>query len=174
LAGHSGVGKSALINAVQPGLRLKTGPVSTKGRHTTSWVSLLKLDFGGYVVDTPGIREFTLWEIEKREVAQFFPRIWELSHECRMPDCIHVHEPGCAVLAALERGELARERYESYLRIVETVEQPDVPRDTDVERPREQIARKRRTPSRKRRRQDLKRRIEIEMAEDDDYDEALP
>ncbi len=157
LAGHSGVGKSALINAIQPGLRLKTGPVMAKGRHTTSSVSLLALDFGGYVVDTPGIREFTLWEIEKRDVAQFFPRIWELSADCRMPDCLHMHEPGCAVKEAVETGELPPAHYGRYVRIVETTEEQRVPRETDVEEPTQQIAKARRSPSRRKRRQDLRR-----------------
>jgi len=101
LAGHSGVGKSSLINAVQPGMELRIGDVYLSGRHTTTWASLLKLDVGGYVVDTPGIREFTLWDIKPSEVAQFFPQIWELSHDCHMPDCTHDHETDCAVKAAL-------------------------------------------------------------------------
>ncbi|MGD2174692.1 MAG: ribosome small subunit-dependent GTPase A [Candidatus Brocadiaceae bacterium] len=168
LAGHSGVGKSALINAVEPGLELRTAPVTTKGRHTTSSVSLLKLDIGGYVVDTPGIREFTLWEIEKGEVQQFFPRIWELSADCQLPDCLHTHEPDCAVKAALERGELPEARYDSYARIVETVETPQVPRDTDVEQPHRQITRKKRRPSRRVRKQELLRRAELELEEEEE------
>jgi ribosome biogenesis GTPase len=171
LAGHSGVGKSSLLNAIQPGLKLRTGPVRTKGRHTTSRVSLLRLKIGGYVVDTPGIREFTLWEIERHEVAQFFPRIWELSHDCRMPDCVHVHEPDCAVKQALERGELSRRRYESYLRIVDTIERPDVPRATDVEEPGEQVSRRQRRPSRRKRRQELRRRAQQELTEEEQDDE---
>ncbi|MFO8007809.1 MAG: ribosome small subunit-dependent GTPase A [Candidatus Brocadiia bacterium] len=178
LAGHSGVGKSALINAVQPGMELRTGPVTTKGRHTTSSVSLLRLEFGGYVVDTPGIREFTLWEIEEGEVQQFFPRIWELSHDCKLPDCTHMHEPDCAVKAALERGELPESRYDSYTRIVETLESPEVPRDTDVEQPREQIARRKRRPSRRARKQELWRRAEEAMEgeepEDEDEEDYRP
>jgi ribosome biogenesis GTPase len=170
LAGHSGVGKSSLLNAIQPGLKLKTGPVTTKGRHVTAWTSLLKLDIGGYVVDTPGIREFTLWEIEKRDVAQFFPQIWELSHDCRMPDCIHLHEPDCAVQAAVESGEVPRSRYDSYVRIVETIEEMTIPRDTDVEKPEEQIARYKREPSRGKRKQDLREQFEQDLAEDEDED----
>ncbi len=168
LAGHSGVGKSALVNVVQPGLELRTGPVTTRGRHTTTSVSLLKLDFGGYVVDTPGIREFTLWEIEKEEVQQFFPQIWELGRECRFPDCLHIQEPDCRVKEALEQGELPEERYESYLRIVETVETPSVPRATDVEEPDEQITKTKRRPSRRRRKQELRRRAESEMEEEEE------
>jgi ribosome biogenesis GTPase len=155
LCGHSGVGKSSLINAVQPGLKLKTGPVNIKGRHVTASVSLLRLDFGGYVVDTPGIRELSLWEIRKQEVAQFYPAIWDLSAGCSLPDCMHIHEPGCAVKKALETGELPADRYESYVRIVETIEEQAEPRATDVERPDQQIARKRRVASRRKRKQDL-------------------
>ncbi len=163
LAGHSGVGKSALINALQPGLELRTGPVESKGRHTTTTVSLLNLDSGGYVVDTPGIREFTAWEIEPQEVGQFFPQIWELSHDCKMPDCIHVHEPECAVKKAVESGDLPEQRYDSYLRILESLETPEVPRATDVEKPDRQISRKKRRPSRRSRKQQLRRRFEEDL-----------
>jgi ribosome biogenesis GTPase len=175
LAGHSGVGKSSLLNAIQPGLRLRTGEVDYKGRHTTTWASLLKLDGGGYVVDTPGIREFALWDIEKHEVAQFFPRIWELSHDCRMPDCVHMHEPGCAVMAAVESGEYPEARYNSYVRIVETTEQPDVPRNTDVDEPEEQITKSRREPSRRKRKQDMRRlaRLDWEDVDEDEMDDYL-
>lgn len=159
LAGHSGVGKSSLLNAIQPGLRLKTGPVSTRGRHVTAWASLLRLEIGGYVVDTPGIREFTLWEIEKTDVAQFFPQIWELARQCHMPNCLHTQEPDCAVKRAVDAGELPQARYDSYVRIVETIAQMRVPRATDVEVPQEQIAKKRRTPSRRKRTQDLHKRL---------------
>jgi ribosome biogenesis GTPase len=169
LAGHSGVGKSALLNAVQPGLKLKTGDLYVKGRHTTAWVELLKLDIGGYVVDTPGIREFAPWDIKKVEVAQFFPQIWELSHECRMPDCLHTHEPGCAVMEALESGELPAARYDSYARIVETIEEETIPRATDVDEPEEQIHRKKREPSRRKRKQTLRRLLdELEEEEDEE------
>jgi len=163
LAGHSGVGKSSLLNAIQPGLRLRTGPVSTKGRHVTNWVSLLRLDAGGYVVDTPGIREFTLWDIQKTDVAQFFPQIWDLSPHCRMPNCLHTHEPDCAVKRAAEAGELPLARYESYLRIVETIEEQRVPRATDVETPETQVHRQSRAPSRRKARQDLRRRAREEL-----------
>jgi len=171
LAGHSGVGKSALINALQPGLKLATGHVSEKGRHTTTSVSLLKLDFGGYVVDTPGIREFTLWDIEKRDVAQFFPQIWELSAGCRMPDCVHLHEPNCAVKEAVCSGKLPRRRYASYLRIMETIEETSVPRATDVEQPDQQIAKKQREVSRRTRRQRQRRQVHEILAEEEEEDE---
>jgi len=168
LAGHSGTGKSSLINAVQPGLKLATGDVYLKGRHTTVSVSLLKLDFGGYVVDTPGIREFTLWDIEQRDVAQFFPQIWELSADCRMPDCIHLHEPDCAVKEAVRRGELPKERYASYVRILTTVEEVEVPRETDVDEPERQISKKLREPSRRTRRQRQRRQAHEYLAEEDE------
>jgi len=117
IAGPSGAGKSSLLNVIQPGLRLTTREVSGttgKGKHTTSFVQLLPLDFGGYVVDTPGIREFGLWDIEKRELAGFFPEMTEYIGSCKFSDCTHIHEPDCAIKAAVEAGKIARERYESY------------------------------------------------------------
>jgi len=172
LAGHSGVGKSALLNALQPGLKLATGDLYEKGRHTTTTVSLLKLECGGYVVDTPGIREFTLWDIEKRDVAQFFPQIWELSHDCRMPDCVHMHEPGCAVKDAVQRGEVPKDRYLSYLRIVESIEELSVPRITDVDQPDQQVAKKQREVSRRTRRQRQRRQARETMADEEEEDEV--
>ncbi len=170
LVGHSGVGKSALLNAVQPGLRLRTREVTTRGRHTTTSVSLLRLTVGGYVVDTPGIRELSLWDIEPHEVQQFFPRIWETGADCKMPDCLHIHEPACAVKHALELGEIPADRYGSYVRIVETTQTPDVPRMTDVDDPKHQIARSKREQSRRSRRQRLHRRAALEMDEDAEAD----
>jgi ribosome biogenesis GTPase len=120
LAGLSGVGKSSLLNGVQPGMQLKTGLISTRhheGRHTTAQVSLLPLAMGGYVVDTPGIREFGLWDVSREEVADYFPEISGSARGCHFPGCSHIHEPGCAIKAAVDRGDIAASRYDSYVKI---------------------------------------------------------
>ena len=124
LSGQSGVGKSSLINAVQPGLELKVseiGEKTGKGRHTTTWVSLLPLHFGGFVVDTPGVREFGLWEVSAEELDRFFPEIADLAGACRFANCSHTHEPGCQVKEGVEDGQVREVRYESYVRILETL-----------------------------------------------------
>jgi ribosome biogenesis GTPase len=124
LAGASGVGKSSLLNCVEPGLDLRVQTVSEstqKGRHTTTSVSLIPLACGGYMVDTPGIREFGLFDIHRDVLQHHFPEIGGRFHDCRFADCEHLHEPGCAVIAAVEAGEIDRERYESYCRIIETL-----------------------------------------------------
>lgn len=118
LAGQSGVGKSSLLNAVQPGLRLKVGDVqiqTEKGRHTTTTATLMRLDVGGYVVDTPGIRAFDLSLVPRNELELHFVEFARRVADCKFPDCSHIHETGCAILAAVERGEIDIERYESYL-----------------------------------------------------------
>jgi ribosome biogenesis GTPase len=119
-AGPSGVGKSSLLNAIQPGLGLHTREVSQntgKGTHTTVVPELMALDAGGYVADTPGLRAFALWDIEPEEVDGYFPELRQLVPECAFNDCTHLHEPGCAVIAAVERGQVSPERYDSYCRI---------------------------------------------------------
>lgn len=123
-AGPSGVGKSSLLNAVQPGLGLQTGEVNPVGlgAHTTVLRELLPLEVGGYVADTPGLRAFQLWDIEAEELDGYFREIAPLVAECEFSDCTHTHEPGCAVLAAVEQGRVSPERYESYLRIREGVQ----------------------------------------------------
>ena len=171
LAGHSGTGKSALINALQPGLKLATGSVEMKGRHTTTSVSLLKLERGGYVVDTPGIREFTLWDIEKRDVGEFFPQIWELSAKCHMSDCQHTHEPDCAVKDAVRSGELPMGRYLSYLKIVDTIQELAVPRFTDVDQPARQVTTKQREVSRRTSRQRQRRQARETLADQEEDQE---
>lgn len=165
LAGHSGVGKSSLINAIQPGVELQTAPLGWKGTHCTSTVTLLKLDFGGYVADTPGVRELNPWDIEEHEVQQFFPEIWELSRKCSMPDCVHLHEPDCAVQDAVERGEVHPMRYDSYKGIVESIESRPEPRQTNVDQPKEQVSKERREPSRRTRKQRMQRHMEEELEE---------
>lgn len=118
LSGHSGVGKSTLINAIQPDLDLKTGEISEaheQGRHTTTFSEMFELDFGGYIIDTPGIRGFGTIDMEKEEMYHFFPEIFETSHNCKFNNCQHVQEPKCAVKAAVEAGEISISRYESYL-----------------------------------------------------------
>ena len=124
LAGHSGVGKSALINAIDPGLNLKEGLISEyheKGAHTTTFAEMFELNFGGFIIDTPGIKEFGLVEFEKEELGQRFPEMRERMHDCRFNNCIHVDEPGCAVLNALENEEIAEFRYVNYLNMLENL-----------------------------------------------------
>jgi ribosome biogenesis GTPase / thiamine phosphate phosphatase len=120
--GPSGVGKSSLLNEIQPGLGLRVGSVSEtvrKGRHTTVTAELIRLDCGGYVVDTPGLRELGLWEVEPSELHHYFPEFREYLGTCRYGNsCTHSHEPGCAVQAAVDRGAIHRQRYESYLRML--------------------------------------------------------
>ncbi|RMF50360.1 MAG: ribosome small subunit-dependent GTPase A [Anaerolineae bacterium] len=120
LAGPSGVGKSSLLNAVQPGLGLAVSHVSEatqKGRHTTVVRALFPLEGGGYVADTPGIKSLGLWDIEPEELDGYFPEMRTRVHLCTYNDCAHLDEPGCAVRAALESGEIAQSRYRSYLRM---------------------------------------------------------
>jgi ribosome biogenesis GTPase len=124
LAGHSGVGKSAIINAVDPALDLKEGLISVfhdKGKHTTTFAEMFQLSFGGAIIDTPGIKEFGLVEFEKEELGQRFPEMRELMHDCRFNNCLHVDEPGCAVLRALEKNEIAEFRYMNYLNMLENL-----------------------------------------------------
>jgi ribosome biogenesis GTPase len=116
--GQSGVGKSSLLNAIQPGLGLRVREVSEtnqKGRHTTSTAELLQLDFGGWVVDTPGIRQFELWDMRPEEVEGFFPEFRPYVPLCAYPDCTHTHEDRCAIKRAVLRRQLSARRYTSYL-----------------------------------------------------------
>jgi ribosome biogenesis GTPase len=119
-AGPSGVGKSSLLNSIQPGLGLAIRSVSKateKGKHTTVVRQLIPLKGGGYVADTPGLKALALWDIRPEELDGYFPELRGLVAGCQFSDCTHVHEPGCAVLAALARGEVHPERYASYVRM---------------------------------------------------------
>ncbi len=121
-AGHSGVGKSTLANAIQPGLELRTMEVSDfhqKGQHTTTFAEMHPLDFGGFLIDTPGIKGFGLVDIDKDELATYFPEMFELLSECKFHNCRHLSEPGCAVKAAVENGDIADFRYKNYKNMVD-------------------------------------------------------
>lgn len=122
LVGKSGVGKTSLLNALQPGLGQQVGAVSMgdagKGKHTTTAAEMFQLDFGGQIVDTPGIREFGLWEVDGSDIALFFPEIWSRAGACQFGyNCAHEHEPGCAVRQAVDAGAIHPRRYQSYLRL---------------------------------------------------------
>jgi ribosome biogenesis GTPase len=120
IAGHSGVGKSSLINAIDSNLNLKTGEISSthlQGKHTTTFAEMHELNFGGYVIDSPGIRGFGVIDMDKEELSHFFPEIFKKSSECQYYNCTHLHEPGCAVTSAVESGEIAYSRYHSYFNL---------------------------------------------------------
>jgi ribosome biogenesis GTPase len=124
IAGPSGVGKSTLLNAVEPSLDLRTGQVSEKtrkGKHTTTYAALYPLSIGGYVVDTPGIREFGVLDLEDWELAHFFVEFRPYLEQCKFPTCTHDHEPGCAVKEAVDEGEITEQRYRSYLNILDSI-----------------------------------------------------
>ncbi len=120
-SGHSGVGKSALANAIQPGLQLKTNKISdahNKGLHTTTFAEMHPLAFGGFLIDTPGIKEFGLTDFNRKEIAERFPEMRKYMHQCKFHNCTHTHEPGCAVIEAIEEGKINLKRYENYLSIL--------------------------------------------------------
>jgi ribosome biogenesis GTPase len=120
IIGTSGVGKSSMLNALQPGLQLKAGEISAatgKGRHTTTVAELIPLDFGGYLADTPGMRELAPWDLNAEELPNLFPEMRPYLEACRFSRCTHLHEPGCAVRRALEQGLIDPERYCTYVKI---------------------------------------------------------
>lgn len=121
ISGHSGVGKSTLVNAIDTNLDLKIGDISAahlKGMHTTTFAELFPLSFGGDIIDSPGIKELGLVEMKKEEVAHYFPEMMARMNNCKFNNCLHVNEPGCAILKAVENGEISQERYQSYLGIL--------------------------------------------------------
>ena len=126
VAGQSGVGKSTLVNAIQPGLGLKTDEISDysgKGQHTTTFAEMFSLDSGGYIIDTPGIKMLSFNNLEPMDVAHNFREFFEKSSACRFPNCLHRNEPGCAVKAAVEEGTISSMRYEHYLQIIAEIEE---------------------------------------------------
>lgn len=119
-SGHSGVGKSSLINVLLPGRSIKTGEISEssdKGQHTTTFAEMHTLPFGGYLIDTPGIRELGIYDIKPEELGHYFREMRDTMHECKFHNCRHINEPGCAVLKGVEAGTIESSRYESYLSI---------------------------------------------------------
>ena len=125
-AGNSGVGKSSLVNAIAPAIAARVGEISKThdtGMHTTTYTEMFEFAPGSYIVDTPGVKGFGTYDMEVEEISLYFVEFFELSADCRYSNCTHTHEPGCAVLAALERGELAPSRYQSYLSMLEDKEE---------------------------------------------------
>ena len=122
LAGNSGVGKSELLNMLVPTARAKTAPISEahlSGMHTTTFSEMYDLPFGGRLIDIPGVKGFGTFNFEREEVSHFFREIFQVGRNCRFGNCMHLNEPGCAVLQAVERGEIARSRYNSYLNMLD-------------------------------------------------------
>ena len=125
LSGHSGVGKSSFINIIFPENIIKTQEVSGwsgKGLHTTTFAEMFDLPFGGKIIDTPGMREFAMMDIEPHELSHYFPEMKALINECRFNNCMHIEEPGCAVKPAVEENKISPERYISYLNILGTID----------------------------------------------------
>ena len=128
-AGHSGTGKSSLLTTIAPHLQLRVGAINTKfhkGCHTTTSVRLMPLNESGFVVDTPGIREFSLWQLTIEEVSHYFPEMESLRTMCKFNDCTHTHEPFCAVKEGYEEGKIADFRYNSYCHILESIQHPEL------------------------------------------------
>ena len=120
-SGHSGVGKSTLINKIAPGLSLKTAEISTQhkqGQHTTTFAEMFELPFGGYIIDTPGIKGFGVVDFEEDEVGDYFPEFFKLKNKCKFNNCLHTNEPKCAIKQAVEDEKIAYSRYRSYLQLL--------------------------------------------------------
>lgn len=126
ISGHSGVGKSTLLNVIFPEINLKTQEISGwsgKGQHTTTFAEMFDLPFGGAIIDTPGMREFGLVDISKQEVSHYFPEMRDRLNDCQFNDCLHVNEPGCAIKEAVINGDINEDRYVSYVNIMESIEE---------------------------------------------------
>lgn len=120
-SGHSGVGKSTLVNQIIPGIQLRTSAVSdasSKGVHTTTFAEMHRIPSGGFIIDSPGIRELGIVELEKEEISHYFPEMRDLLHQCRFNNCTHTNEPGCAIKKAVDENKISLIRYESYLSIL--------------------------------------------------------
>jgi ribosome biogenesis GTPase / thiamine phosphate phosphatase len=125
ISGHSGVGKSSLLNVILPDLELKTQDISGwsgKGQHTTTFAEMYDLPGGGRLIDTPGMREFGLVDIERQEVSHYFPEMRERLNDCQFNNCLHINEPGCAIKEAVGEGTISEDRYVSYVNIVDSIE----------------------------------------------------
>ncbi|MEN1784117.1 MAG: ribosome small subunit-dependent GTPase A [Bacteroidota bacterium] len=121
-SGNSGVGKSTLVNALEPGLELRTAEISEQhlqGQHTTTFAEMYDLSFGGRIIDTPGIRGFGVVDMDRDELGDYFPEFFELKSQCKFNNCLHLDEPNCAVKKALEEGKIAQSRYRSYVQMME-------------------------------------------------------
>ncbi|MBD0333576.1 MAG: ribosome small subunit-dependent GTPase A, partial [Chitinophagaceae bacterium] len=124
ISGHSGVGKSSFINVIMPGVHLKTQDVSGwsgKGLHTTTFAEMFDLAFGGRIIDTPGLREFGLIDVERHELSGYFPEMRERLADCQFNNCLHINEPDCAIKEAVEKGEIDESRYVSYVNILNSL-----------------------------------------------------
>lgn len=126
ISGHSGVGKSSFINAVLPGVEIRTKDVSGwsgKGMHTTTFAEMYDLPFGGRIIDTPGMREFGLVDIERAELSGYFPEMRQRLNDCQFNNCLHINEPDCAIKEAVRNGEISEDRYVSYYNILESIKE---------------------------------------------------
>lgn len=126
ISGHSGVGKSSLLNAILPDLQLKTQDVSGwsgKGMHTTTFAEMYDLPSGGMIIDTPGMREFGLVDLSRQELSHYFPEMRDRLNKCQFNNCLHINEPGCAIKEAVIAGEIHENRYASYVNILESIEE---------------------------------------------------
>src|SRR5688572_4007464 len=131
ISGHSGVGKSTLLNVIFPEINLKTKEISGwsgKGQHTTTFAEMFDLPYGGRIIDTPGMREFGLVDISKQEVSHYFPEMRTRLNDCQFNNCLHVNEPDCAIKEAVANGKISEDRYISYVNIMESIEKPLSPK----------------------------------------------